>query len=88
MNRTHNSLSMHCQKQYPNDVRQYVDMSNGACGLPNWDAIGFIGQFDTVLFLIGTLYSTCIWLLLSALCKVKLVMNVSLKYCTKNTLGS
>ena len=63
MNRAHNSLSMHCQKQYPNDFGQYVDMSTGALGghkilLDNID-------FDTVLLLIGTLHSTCIWLFLS-----------------------
>ena len=32
-----------------NDVGQYVEMSTGACSLPNWEAIGF---YWTILILI------------------------------------
>ncbi len=69
MNRTHNSLSMHCQKQYPNDVGQYVCWHVNWCLWPpklggHRILLGNI-DFDTVLILIGTLYSTCIWLFLS-----------------------
>ena len=70
MKRAHNSLSMHCQKQCSNDVGQYVDMSTGACGLANSELGGHRIlldniDFETVLILIETLCSTCIWLFLS-----------------------
>ena len=68
MNRTHNSLSMHCQKQYSNDVGAVCWHVNWCLWSPKLGGHGILldnMDFDTVLILIGTLYSTCIWLFLS-----------------------
>ena len=68
MNRTHNSLSMHCQKQYSNDVGAVCWHVNWCLWSPKLGGHGILldnMDFDTVLILIGTFYSTCIWLFLS-----------------------